>query len=374
MCSRFKPGSILLMLFLLPLLAIATYSCKKSQAEPVLNLTGTTYTTYEDIPSGSISVPVVLSAVYDKTVTVNWETADSTGIALTDYMSASGTVTFQPGQKIKNISLLVFPDTAKKQDVDFKIVFSEPVNCSLKGSFTSVKILNTDYATLVWDEEFNSGPLSTSDWNYELGAGGWGNAELETYTNSIENAHIDTGYLHITAIKGTSPLYSSARLTTKGKKEFTHCRAEIRAKLPEGKGIWPAIWMLGANISSVSWPACGEIDIMELLGDNPATSYGTVHWNDNGHQSRGSQKSLNTGKFSSSFHTFSITWGPNHFEWRIDNDPFLYVSKSEIPAFPFDQPQFFILNVAVGGNWPGSPNETTVFPQNMIIDYIRVYQ
>jgi len=352
-------------------------SCKKSQAIPVVDLTGTSYSFYEDVTGGSISVPVTLSGTYDKTVTIDYSTSDSTATGGADYTSASGTVTIAPGKMSSAVTLYIIPDTAKKEDVTFKINFSNPVNCTLKGSMTAVKIRNTDYSNLVWSDEFSTpGALNTSFWNYETGTGsnGWGNNELESYTSSLSNVSIDTGYLHITAIKGSSPLYTSGRITTKGKKEFSHCRVVIRARLPEGQGIWPALWMLGANISTVSWPACGEIDIMELLGQDPSTVYGTVHWNDNGHVMQGGSHSLAGGKFSDSFHLFSLIWGPNHFQWLIDNQPYLYLSKSSVSAFPFDLPQFFIFNVAVGGNWPGSPDDTTVFPQNMIVDYIRVYQ
>jgi beta-glucanase (GH16 family) len=359
------------------LMVACLVSCKKSQEIPVADLTGAAYSYYEDVTGGSISIPVTLSGTYDKTVSIAYTTSDSTAIGGTDYQSASGTVTFNPGKKSASITLYIISDTAQKQDVTFKINFSDPVNCTLKGSMTPVKIRNTDYVNLVWSDEFSTpGALDPSVWNYEIGTGsnGWGNNELESYTNSLDNVHIDTGYLHITAIKGISPLYSSGRITTKGKKEFTHCRVNIRAQLPEGQGIWPALWMLGANISTVSWPACGEIDIMELLGQNPSTVYGTVHWNDNGHVMQGGSTSLSGGKFSNSFHIFSLIWGPNHFQWLIDNQPYLYINKSATPAFPFDLPQFFIFNVAVGGNWPQAPDGTTLFPQNMIVDYIRVYQ
>ncbi|HVN58990.1 MAG TPA: family 16 glycosylhydrolase [Bacteroidales bacterium] len=361
--------------FPITLLLITMLSCKKSSEIPQADLTGSSVSIYEDLPSGNLTVPVTLAGTSDRTVTISYQTEDSTATAGKDYTSSSGIVTISAGQTSASINLHILKDTAVKQDVVFKVIFSDPVNCKLNGSFTAVRIVNTDYANLVWSDEFSSSPLSTASWNYELGNNsGWGNNELETYTSSTDNVHIDTGYLHITAISGSSPQYTSGRITTKGKKEFTHCRVDIRAMLPEGKGLWPALWMLGGNISTAGWPACGETDIMELLGDNTTQVYGTIHWNDNGYTHRGSSMSLSSGSFSNSFHVFSLIWGPNHLQWLVDNTPYQTINRSDISAFPFDLPQFLIFNVAVGGNWPGAPDGSTVFPQNMIIDYVRVYQ
>ncbi len=348
-------------------------SCKKALPIPVAQISNTTFNVYEDASGGTITLPVTLSGTYDKTVTVDYTTVDGTALAGKDYTTASGTISIQPGQKDVSFTLNIIQDTAKKEDTSFKVEFSHPVNCTLGGTELVIKINNTDYASLVWSDEFSTSPLDPATWNYELGGGGWGNAELETYTNSSSNVHIDTGYLHITATKeGTS--YFSGRLTTQGKKAFTHCRVDVRAKLPDGQGLWPALWMLGSNITSAGWPSCGELDIMELLGQNPSKVYGTVHWDQSGHVSSGGSTILTGGTFSSGFHIFSLIWAPNHLQWLIDNKPYLYLNRSQVSGFPFDLPQFFIFNVAVGGNWPLAPDATTVFPQNMIVDYIRVYQ
>jgi hypothetical protein len=352
-------------------------ACKKDAGNGVLpdiTVSNSALSIAEDSPVTYIEIPVTLSVKSDKQVTVNYSTEDSTAVAGKDYEAVTaGNLTFLPGETSGVIKVNIIPDTASKQDVFFKVKLSSPVNATLNGTGLTIKIVNVDYANLVWSDEFTNGPLNTTYWNYEQGATGWGNNELENYTNSINNVHIDSGYLHISALN-TSSNYTSGRITTKGKKEFTYGRVDIRAKLPEGNGIWPALWMLGSNIGTAGWPKCGEIDIMELIGKDPSTVYGTVHWNDNGHVSRGGSSSLTNGKYSSGFHIFSLTWTPNRLIWLIDNQQFCYVNRSTISVFPFDLPQFFIFNVAVGGNWPGPPDQTTVFPQSMIIDYIRVYQ
>lgn len=359
------------------LLVSSCGSCKKesSKTAPDIYINGTTFHVGEDDPAHSITIPVALSASSDKQVTVDFNTADSSAIAGRDYVAVSSNkLVFEPGQTSKTITVSILADADSKADTYFRILLSNPVNGNLKGNKAIVHIINIDYATLVWSDEFENGPLNSSSWNYEQGATGWGNNELENYTNSINNVHIDSGYLHISALNPSENSYTSGRITTQGKKEFTYGRIDIRAKLPEGKGIWPALWMLGGNFATAGWPACGEIDIMELLGQSPALVHGTVHWNLNGHQSRTGDFTLPTGTFSSGFHIFSLIWTPNSFKWLVDNNQYYYLGRGEISAFPFDLPEFFIFNVAVGGNWPGPPDQTTVFPQHMIVDYIRVYQ
>jgi hypothetical protein len=364
-------GSFVLSLFILT-------SCKEEPAASntlYISVSSTVTQVAEDSPNGSVNISLILSRTSDKSVTLDYSTLDSTAIAGKDYVAVlSGKLTFQPGEISKAVSVNILPDTSLKQDVAFKVVFSNPVNGILTRSSGIVKIINVDYTTLVWSDEFNVGPLNSAIWNYETGAGGWGNNELENYTNSMNNVHIDSGYLHITALNPSAGSYTSGRITTQGKKEFTYGRVDIRAQLPEGKGLWPALWMLGGNISSAGWPKCGEIDIMELIGNAPSTVYGSVHWNDNGHVSTNNSFTLSGSKFSSGFHVFSLKWTPGRLIWLVDNQQYSNLSRGGISAFPFDLPQFFIFNVAVGGNWPGSPDPTTVFPQNMIVDYIRVYQ
>jgi beta-glucanase (GH16 family) len=188
------------------------------------------------------------------------------------------------------------------------------------------------------------------------------------------------GYLVIEARKETfgTNNYTSARIISKDKKIFTYGRIDMRAKLPKGQGLWPALWMLGNNISQTAWPACGEIDIMELLGQNSQMVYGTAHWGIAGQGSthHGGSYTLSSGDFSGSFHVFSLEWDASKLTFLVDDVSYYTVNKADVVVgtYPFDKPFFFIMNVAVGGNWPGNPNSSTTFPQRMIVDYVRVFQ
>jgi beta-glucanase (GH16 family) len=232
--------------------------------------------------------------------------------------------------------------------------------------------------TLVWSDEFDGTSLS-ADWTFDIGTGswGWGNNELQYYTD--QNYTVANGLLEIKAKSETfnSQDYTSTRLKTQGLQSWKYGRIDVRAAVPYGKGIWPAIWMLGDNISTVSWPACGEIDIMELIGGeglNDRTVYGTGHWEQAGHAQYGDSYSLTSGKFADEFHVFSIIWDANSIKWLVDDIQYnqLDITPSELSEFK--EKFFLILNVAVGGNWPGSPDATTIFPQSMYVDYVRVFQ
>lgn len=237
-------------------------------------------------------------------------------------------------------------------------------------------ILSQTYQ-LLWSDEFNGDVLDPSVWTRETGGGGWGNNELQFYTDRDTNAYIENGNLVIQALKenfgGRS--YTSARLITKGKKSFLYGKIEARIKTPYGQGIWPAFWTLGENINSVGWPACGEIDILELLGHQPNVAYGTVHWSNNGtHAKFGGSYTLSGSTFDADFHTFSVVWTPTKIEWYVDNLRYHQIDITPAELSELHKEQFLLLNVAVGGNWPGFPDETTVFPQKMYVDYVRVYK
>ncbi len=233
---------------------------------------------------------------------------------------------------------------------------------------------------LVWQDEFNGTALDTANWNYETGGDGWGNNELEYYKAGSGNAYLQSGNLVIEAKKETmgNRNYTSARITTENKKTFTYGRYDMRAKLPVQTGMWPALWMLGTDIRTAGWPHCGELDIMELIGKTPSTVYGTLHWEaDNKSPAKlGKQYNLGSGNFSDSFHLFSLIWEPGSYRILVDNTEFYTGTSADITASynPFAHPFFFIFNVAVGGDWPGPPDASTVFPQKMLVDYVRVYQ
>ena len=243
--------------------------------------------------------------------------------------------------------------------------------------------------SLVWSDEFD-GPsgsaVDSSKWSFDLGGNGWGNNELETYTDRTVNAHVEGGLLVIKALKetftGTDGIqrnYTSARLLTKNKFSQAYGRFEARIKIPYGQGIWPAFWMLGDNIGSAGWPTCGEIDIMENIGKEPSIVHGTFHGPGySGAQGVSAAYALPNGqKFSDDFHTFAVEWEPNVIRFYVDGLLYKTRTPADLPAgksWVFDHPFFIILNVAVGGGFPGNPDATTVFPQQMLVDYVRVYQ
>lgn len=332
-------------------------------------------------------------------VTVNYLLTDGTAKAGTDYTDASGTITFQPDQASADITVEIAgdPTNTRGNNLEFTVQLSNAENGKISTATATGTIItingtnfvtdNTGYSTpdtypgysLVWSDDFSGEALNTDDWNYEIGNGssGWGNNELEYYTNSTKNVFVSNGNLIIEARKESTGGfdYTSARLTTQNKKEFQYGRIDLRARLPKGQGVWPALWMLGSNISSTPWPACGEIDILEMLGHEPTKVYATLHYGLASHASKTSFYTLNSGSFHDVFHVFSMIWKEDVIQILVDDHLELEVHKADIGSdYPFNAPFFFIMNVAVGGNWPGSPDATTTFPQRMIVDYVRVFQ
>lgn len=232
--------------------------------------------------------------------------------------------------------------------------------------------------TLVWQEEFNSTSINAADWTYDIGTGngGWGNNELQYYRT--DNASIIDGNLVITAKK--EPFlgreYTSTRLKTQGLRSFNYGRIDVRAAMPEGQGVWPAIWMLGTNITSVGWPRCGEIDIAEMVGGQgrEKTVLGTVHWDNNGtYASFGGTRTLSNGTLAKTFHIYSVEWTSQSIKWYIDDVQYHAIDITPAELSEFKNSFFLILNLAIGGNLPGNPNASTVFPQYFIVDYIRYF-
>lgn len=245
---------------------------------------------------------------------------------------------------------------------------------------------------IIWSDEFD-GPAGmapdAAKWDYDIGTGsnGWGNNELEYYTSRTENAYLDgAGHLIIKAIRetytgadGIRREYTSARLVTRGKFEAQYGRIEARLKLPFGQGIWPAFWMLGTDIGTTGWPGCGEVDIMENIGREPAISHGSLHGPGySGNTPMTGIFALPSGqRFADGFHTFAVEWEPRSIRFFVDGQLYQTRTPGDLPAgtrWVFDHPFYLLLNVAVGGNWPGIPDATTTFPQLMVVDYVRVYE
>ncbi len=247
---------------------------------------------------------------------------------------------------------------------------------------------------LVWSDEFN-GPKGTAvdaaKWVSETGGGGWGNNELEYYTGRLENASQQDGNLVIKVVQekyigpgDTTRNYTSARLKTQGKFSQAYGRFEARIKIPRGQGIWPAFWMLGDDIEKPGldksgWPGCGEIDIMENIGKEPTLVHGTIHGPGySGEHGIGAPFGLHGDqRFADDFHLYAVEWEPNAIRFYVDDHLYTTRTPADLPKgtkWVYDHPFFLLLNVAVGGGWPGSPDATTVFPQTMLVDYVRAYE
>ena len=242
---------------------------------------------------------------------------------------------------------------------------------------------------LVWSDEFGGADGSAPDpskWAIQTGGGGWGNNELESYTARPSNVQVSGGNLVITAVKedytgadGIARHYTSARLQTKGLFSQKYGRFEARIQVPKGQGMWPAFWMLGNNIDTAGWPACGETDIMENIGKEPSMVHGTLHAPGYPPEGYTAAYTLPSGQvLGDGFHVFAAEWDPQTIRLYVDGNLYATDTQSASPApssWPFDsQPFFMLLNVAVGGAWPGDPDATTQFPQQMLVDYVRVYQ
>ena len=261
---------------------------------------------------------------------------------------------------------------------------SEPVSAPEEV----VEVPELEGYTLLWNDEFSGDAMDESIWSYDPHEPGWTNEELQEYTESTENVFTRDGKMVLKAIKTTDEngkdYYTSGKIKTQNKKDFMYGKVVVSAKVPEGQGLWPAIWMMPTDESFYGqWPKCGEIDIMEVLGSDVTTAYGTVHYGEP-HAEQQGVVTLDTGSFADSFHEYSVEWEPGEMRWYIDDNLYLTVNdwftgevgadEKPYPA-PFDQTFYVQLNLAVGGTWPGNPDETTNFDNaEFLIDYVRVYQ
>jgi beta-glucanase (GH16 family) len=342
---------------------------------------------------------VDLSAASQQSVSVNYATADGTAKAGTDYTASSGTLTIPAGQTEAYVDVPIKGDSLRQADQIFYVNLSAPVNATLGTSQATGTIINSDllylptdstgYTTptsyagyhLAWSDEFSGNSLNTQNWGFDIGNNnGWGNQELEYYTSGTNNVFVSAGNLIIEARAESNNgfNYTSGRMKTEGIQQFTYGRIDIRAKLPVAHGLWPAIWMLGSNINTVPWPGCGETDIMELVGSSPNKVLGSLHWQ----QADGSEGTYNnayylpSGDFSQQFHVFSLLWQKDSVQFFVDDQLYVNGSIANVTSgnYPFNLPFFFIFNVAVGGVFPGPPDNTTTWPQRMFVDYVRVFQ
>jgi len=240
---------------------------------------------------------------------------------------------------------------------------------------------------LTWSDEFDGADGSAPDpakWVLETGGGGWGNNELEYYTARRTNSRVEKGKLVINAVQekftgpdGVTRQYTSARLKTQKLFAQKYGKFEARIRIPKGQGMWPAFWLLGDDISTAGWPACGEIDIMENIGSERATIHGTIHGPGySGADSFGASYVLPVRNVGDDFHVFAVEWEPNEIRFYVDAQLYQTRTPADLPEdtrWVFDHPFFLILNLAVGGKWPGNPNPSTKFPQQMLVDYVRAY-
>jgi hypothetical protein len=371
-------------------------SCSKSDPVPPTVSASDASLTRSSGPS-TLEFVIKIDKTASSDISFNYATKSGTAVENTDFVPTSGVLTISAGSQSGSIKVTITGDSTRKANQDFSIELSNAKNCTLQVSSIKGTIRNEDglyypvdnvgYSTpnhyagysLIWSDEFSDRVVNTNNWAFESGNNnGWGNHELEYYTGRTQNAFVSQGNLIIEAraesISGSN--YSSARMITKGKKIFKYGRIDIRAKLPQGKGVWPALWMLGNNIDVAGWPACGEIDIMELLGQETNKVYGTLHWGSSPstHQSYGTNKVLSTGTFADSFHVYSMMWTPSSISLSIDDGTPYFLMDTTNGTFPFNLDFFFIFNIAVGGDWPGSPDGSTILPQRMVVDYVRVFQ
>ncbi len=372
-------------------------------AQPAVSIASTITLPEGNTATTSFIISVTLNKPTSKTVTVTYSTLEGSAKAVEDFAAVTNqAVIFQPNETQKNITINVKGDDNREDDDVFTVILTGATNASVQQFSCTVTIVNDDtrvqftnagyeaptsYAgyTQVWADEFNTGTLDATAWTVEEGDGcpsicGWGNNELEFYTGRPVNLFFQDGKLLIEARKESygGKNYTSSKIVSRGKKVFKFGRVDIRAKLPKGKGIWPALWMLPQNNVYGGWPRSGEIDIMEMVGHEANKVYGTLHFGPGPGSTQISRNYTLPGGalFYDEFHVFSLEWKLDQIKIFVDGNLFSTVNKPDVGSatWPFNEDFFFIFNLAVGGNWPGSPDASTYFPQWLILDYVRVYQ
>lgn len=356
-------------MFFITLILTSFYSCKEKEETVVPDPSNLIV---EVIISETEPGKVNVQATADNTIEFrfyidsNEEALESNSTGIFEYIFTD--------EGVHTVSVRAYGETGRYIKVEKEVTIGNNEIPLDKGYSTP---LSYSGMQLVWNDEFEGTIINLSNWSFETGAGGWGNNELQYYRK--ENAWISDGALTIEARKENyqNSSYTSTRMITRNKHSFKYGRIDIRALLPKGQGIWPALWMLGNNLSTVGWPKSGELDIMEMIGGNgrEKTVHGTLHWdNNNQHAQAGGSYNLASGTFGDEYHVFSIIWDETAIRWFVNDTQFHVIDITPAHMTEFHQEFFFIFNIAVGGNWPGYPNATTQFPQQMKVDYIRVFQ
>lgn len=373
-------------LFFLCFAAAILYGCDGQQATPISRFNVDVSSFEEKDTDQTYTIVFTADAIASEDLSIAYELQEKSASFDDDFIGQSGNLEIAAGTDQASIEIVIKGDTHLELEESFELLLYRETTInysfSIKDNDTETTILedNEGYytpleypsMTRVWSDEFDGNSIDLNNWTHEVGDE-WFNNELQAYSADPIYSSVSDGKLSITAREDNGN-YTSARMITQDKYEFQYGRIDIRAKLPKGQGIWPALWLLGANINDVSWPKCGEIDIMELVGHEPNQTHGTAHYDNNGHQYRGSGKTLDSGEFADKFHVFSVIWTKESLSWYLDGESFLTFKAEDLDGFPFNTPFFFIMNVAVGGDWPGNPDATTVFPQTMEVDYVRVFQ
>ncbi|MEL7532106.1 MAG: family 16 glycosylhydrolase [Bacteroidota bacterium] len=376
-----------------------TFLACRAPINPRVNFSGTTYVEGNE-PITEVLLGFSLSEATTQAVTINYSTDDGTAKAGLDYVPImGGALVIPPGETKGDVVLELIGDNYREAVESVQIVINSVENAEVFFDRGVINIADDDYEldipdegystpktypgyNLVWADEFDGTSLDLDNWSYIVGDGcpnvcGFGNNELQIYTNERDNLFLTDDCMVIEAQQVTGG-YRSARIRSLGKQEFQYGRIDIRAMMPVGQGIWPALWMMGDDSETTGWPACGEIDIMEYLGHEESTTHGTVHFGEDWtqHRFKGNSYSLPAGTFHEKFHVFTIIWEENLIEWYVDDVFFFRITPADLggETWRFDHPFYFLVNMAIGGNWPGSPDASTQFPQRMFVDYIRVFQ
>jgi len=318
--------------------------------------------------SASITPNLIASGGFHKSQWKNLAVTNQYDINSSQITNTVSQLVAPPGTYFVRYQLMFQGDAANSGGS----VYFDDLNLVAAGTAAAYGDMN-----IIWNDEFNGAAINNKIWTFDMGGGGWGNNELEFYTNRTSNAFVQNGSLHIVARKESNGAYTSARIKSQGLYSFTYGRLEWRAKMPTGVGFWPALWLLGNNIDSIGWPKCGEVDVFENTGTNTVTVQSSVHYGGDG---TGYYNFINDG--TTNFHTYTLDWATNALLFYVDGHLFesqtSWGNNAGAYPFPFNRPFFILMNFAIGGNYVGNPstadiNAHSVFPGEIQVDYVRVY-